>query len=147
MNTIYSRIIWEELNFKDYKIHEEPFEKTENLIIGWIKDNPIEKVNEVFNELSWLHSVTDEGYYDGQFFGLNQRKKEDRNKHEDGTTKADILIHHCALEPFMFFTAIKTGVSPESFEFVAKLLRAYYEKLPKKVNSCNIVEREQGTEL
>ncbi len=152
MDTIYSKIIWDELGYTptNYKLHEEKAEKTEQLIIDWVKNTPIERVNEVlFKELSFLNSITAEDYYDGYFYGINQKEPEKRNKSEDGRILPDIVIHDMAILPSMLMISIKTRVSPSELIFMSKILEAYYDKLPKEI-SCDLnnnLRKKIGTEL
>ena len=156
MDTIYSKIIWDELGFKcsEYKIHEEPWERTEGLILDWIKKTPIEKVNAVlFGEdgLSYLQSITYEDYYDAPFYGLNQRDKDKRIKRDDGSVEPDIIVHDTGLFPTILHIAIKTKMAPSEFAFMAKILEAYWEKFPKQEpGTCSmdsIRNKKQGQEL
>lgn len=129
METIYSKILWGELGLKDYKIHEEDNGKTNQLILDWIKETPLERVDEVlFSDLSWIDRITDDGYYDGQFHGINQRVENKMYKTDDGEPQSDIVIHDCGLLPSILHIAIKTGSQPEEFYFIAKILEVYYEK-------------------
>jgi hypothetical protein len=137
METIYSKIIWDELKLKDYQIHKEPFEKTENLILDWIRQSPLEKVEEVlFEDLSWLRKVTYESYYDGPFYGFSQKEDEVLEKNEG--LKADIVIHDTALLPTILEMAIRTRMSPSDFRFIAQILEEFWKKVPKKEPSCSI---------
>lgn len=144
MNTIYSEIIWDQLNLKDYKIHLEPWDKTENLIIDWVRDNTLEKVNEVLFGLSWIYRIVDDGWYDGQFYGLNQREKDKQYKHDDDKVQSDIIIHDGGILPSFLHVAIKSGMNSSELRFMANLLDVYYEKIPK--SSCEI-RRNEGDEL
>lgn len=135
MKTIYSKIIWEELGLKDYEIHKEPCEKTESLIIDWVKNNTSEKIEQVIAEISWVHDITDEDYYDGQFYGITQRDKEEQKKSLTGKAEPDLIIHDTGLFPSMLLIAMKTGFPSDEFIFMAKILEAYYEKLEKN-NTC-----------
>lgn len=144
METIYSRVIWHELGLKDYKLHIEPREKTEALIIDWVKETPLEKVNEVINEISWVSSVVRESYYDGPFYGINQREKEDRYKDEEGNPQSDLVIHDCGIIPTMFHILSKISASPTELRFCADLLEEYQKKLPK-IEGCSI-DMEEGDE-
>jgi hypothetical protein len=146
MESIYSRIIWKELGMKDYKLHVEPFEKTEKLILDWVKDNTIEKVNEVLFDISWIDRITNDGYYDGQFYGISQREKDKQNKNEDGTIQSDVIIHDIGLLPSILHIAIKTRIYPDDFRFIATILEAYYDKIPKET-TCSINETEEGEEF
>lgn len=131
MHTIYSKIIWEKLNLKDYKIHEESSEKTDELIFGWINDNSLEDVQKFFfNELSPISKITSQSWYDGQFYGIVQKSDEFRTKREDGSLMPDLILHDNDLIPSMLFMAMKTGMSPEDFIFMGKILEKYYEKNP-----------------
>jgi hypothetical protein len=141
METIYSRVIWRELGLKDYKIHMEPREKTEAHIINWVKGTPLEKVNEVINSLSWISSVVNEGYYDGPFYGINQRKDEARYKDDKGKLESDLLLHDCGVIPTMLHILTKVSASPSELRFCADLLEEYQKKLPK-VEGCSIDMRE-----
>jgi hypothetical protein len=141
METIYSRVIWRELGLKDYKIHEEPWNKTEALIIQWLKDTPIERVNEVIKDLSWLESVTFEGYYDGSFHGINQREKENRLKTPNGDPDPDITIHDTAIMTSLIHLFSKIGVSPSELRFIANFMEEYQKKLPKS-ESCEFSLKE-----
>ena len=136
METIYSRVIWKELGLKDYKIHEEPQEKTEELILNWLKETPKEKADEVLHALSWITSVEEDSYYDGPFHGINQRNPEDRVHHE-GEPTPDLLIHDTGLESSILHLAIETQMSPSGLRFIASLLEEYYKKIPKE-NSCQL---------
>ncbi len=139
MITIYSEILWKELKLEGYKIHEESPEETDRLILDWIKNTPLEKVNELlFKKLSPINTITDEGYYDGQFYGVNQREKQDRIKNEDKSPAPDIMLHDCLVLPAFLHIAIKTNFNPDEFRFLAKLLEAYNEKLPKEEKSCSV---------
>lgn len=152
MDTIYSKIIWDELGYtpSNYKLHEEKAEKTEQLILNWIKNTPLEKVNEVlFNDLSWLKSITYEDYYDGIFYGINQKEPEERKKDEHGRITPDILVHDIGILPTLLMISIKTKIQPNELIFMAKLLEAYYDKLPKD-NSCDLnstLRKKTGEEL
>lgn len=148
MHTIYSKIIWGELGLEKYKIHEEPLEKTQGLILDWIKKNPIEKVEKVlYEDLSYLSNVTYENYYDGPFYGINQREKDKRVKRDDGTVEPDLIVHDTGVLPTILHIAIKTGMEPSDFIFMAKVLEAYYEK-PKPKPACNsLIKKNQGEEL
>ncbi len=139
METIYSKIIWNELDLKDYKIHKEPVEKTENLILEWIESSSLEKVEEVLFELSWFRKVTFESYYDGPFFGFSQREDEVLEKHEG--LKSDIAIHDCGMLPSILDMAIKTRMSPSDFIFIAKILEAFWKKVPKR--ECGIEDQDR----
>lgn len=135
MNTIHSKIIWDELGLKDYKIHLEDKDKTQQLILDWIRDNTLEKVEEVLFDLSWIDRITNDGYYDGPFYGLNQHDKDKQYLSDDGTPQSDILVHDVGLKPTIIHIAIKTRMSPEEFIFISKILEVYYQKLPKQT-SC-----------
>lgn len=127
MHTIYSKIIWEELNLKDYKLHKEDPQKTEQLILDWVKDTPIEKVDEVLGDLSWVMEVKDDGFYDGTFYAINQRNEEERPK-KDGEVENDMVIHQNGIIPSLLFMSLKTGVYPEDLRFIANILEIYYKK-------------------
>lgn len=128
MHSIYSKIIWEELGKADYKIHREPTEKTEQLIIDWIKDTPIDKVDEVLADISWVTEITDAGYYDGTFHGINQRTEDERPKNDDGEPQNDLVIHDTGLVPSLLFMCAKLRLHPDELRFIAKMLEAYYDR-------------------
>jgi len=134
METIYSKIIWGELGLKDYKIHLEPWEKTEGLILDWVRNNELEKVEEALFDLSWIRKSTYENYYDGPFYGFSQHDDEVLDKLEG--TKADIVIHDCGMLPTILEMAIRTRMSPSDFTFMAKILEEFWKKVPKK-ESCS----------
>jgi hypothetical protein len=140
MDTIYSKIIWEELELKDYKIHKEPWERTEKLILDWIRENPLEKVEEVLFDLSWIRKITYETYYDGPFYGFSQHSDEVLDK-LDGY-KSDVVIHDCGMLPSILEMAIRTRMSPSDFRFIAQILEEFWKKVPKKesctTESCSI---------
>jgi hypothetical protein len=135
METIYSKIIWGELNLKDYKIHNEPSEKTENLILEWIENTALEKVEEVLLDLSWFRKITFDSYYDGPFFGFSQRDDEVLEKHNG--IKSDVVIHDCGMLPSIIDMAIRTRMSPGDFIFIAKILEAFWKKVPKQ-EGCSL---------
>lgn len=150
MNTIYSKIIWMELGLGNYKIHEEPLEKTEGLVLDWIKKSPVEKVEKaIFDDLSFLTNVTFEDYYDGPFFGINQREKDKRVKRDDGSIEPDLLVHDTALLPTILHVAIKTKMAPSDFTFMAKILEAYWEKIktPETCELNSLLNKKQGEEI
>ena len=141
MNTIYSRIIWEELGMSDYKIHEMDFDTTRRLILEWVKNTDINKVNEVLSELSWVRNIQEVGYYDGPFYGINQRDEKQQYDvefivNQDQVKQPDITIHDVATIPFILYITINTCVSPSELRFTAVLLEAYKEKIPKE--TCRI---------
>jgi hypothetical protein len=154
MNTIYSKIIWMELGLGNYKIHEEPLEKTEGLVLDWIKKTPVEKVEKVLfsdDGLSYLSNITFEDYYDGPFFGLNQRDKDKRIKRDDGSPEPDIIVHDTGVLPTILHIAIKTKMVPSDFTFIAKILEAYWEKIPKpEPGTCSmdsLLNKKSGEEI
>lgn len=130
METIYSKIIWDELGLKDYKIHLEPWEKTEELILDWIRDNDLEKVEEALFDISWIRKSTYENYYDGPFYGFSQHDDEVLKNLEG--TKADIVIHDCGMVPTILEMAIRARMAPSEFSFMAKVLEEFWKKVPKK---------------
>lgn len=139
MQTIYSKIIWEELGLEDYKIHLEDWKNTEKLIIDWIKNTPIEKVDEVLSELSWINRIEEDAYYDGHFHVINQYSKEEEQiLIEKGKPKHDLIIHDSGLIPSFLNIAIKCNMSSNEIRFMADLMDAYHEKFPKKSSSCSI---------
>ena len=144
METIYSKIIWGELGLKDYKIHLEPWEKTEMLILDWIEANDLEKVENVLFDLSWIRKSTYESYYDGPFYGFSQHDDDVLNKLEG--SKADIVIHDCAMLPSILEMAIRTRMSPSDFIFIAKILEAFWKKVPKN-EACSIGDIKWGYKL
>jgi len=144
MDTIYSRIIWEELDLKDYKIHLEPWEKTETLILNWINDTELERVEEVLFDLSWIRKSTYEDYYDGPFYGFSQ-SEEDALKKSKGI-KADIVVHDCGMLPTILEMAIRTRMSPSDFIFMSKILETFWKKVPKD-ESCSIDKIKWGYKL
>jgi hypothetical protein len=144
METIYSKIIWDELGLKDYKIHLESWSKTEELILDWVRNNELEKVEEVLFDLSWIRKSTYEDYYDGPFYGFSQHA-DDVLKNLEGT-KADIVIHDCAMLPTILEMAIRTRMSPSDFTFMAKLLEEFWKKVPKK-ESCSTEGLNWGYKL
>ena len=129
METIYSKVLWNELGLREYKIHVEPWEKTNALILNWVKDAPLEKVTEVLLDLSWIASIVDDSYYDGQFYGINQRDKKHRPKLESGRIQSDITIHECGVLPSILHIAINTGTSPQELRFCADILEEYLKRL------------------
>lgn len=139
METIYSKIIWDELGMREYKIHEEFGDKTDELIINWVRETPLEKVNEIlFSELSWIDRIDDDGYYDGNFYGINQRVVDKMYKTDDGKPQSDVVIHDVGIFPSILHIAIKTGMHVSELKFMAKLLEVYYEKLPKIESVCAV---------
>lgn len=147
MESIYSRIIWHELGLKDYEIHKSDREKTQNLILDWIKSTPLEKVNEVLFDISWIDRIVNDGYYDGQFYGINQRDKDNQHK-VDGECQSDIVIHDCGILPSILHLAIKSKICPEQLIFLAKILDAYLEKIPKDEDGKIVqIETEEGEEF
>ena len=144
METIYSRIIWHELGLKDYKIHLEPWEKTEKLILDWIENNDLEKVEEVLFDISWIRKSTYESYYDGPFYGFSQHEDAVLDKLEG--IKADVVIHDTGMLPSILEMAIRTRMSPSDFMFIAKILEAFWKKVPKN-EACSIKEIEWGYKL
>jgi len=94
MDTIYSKIVWDELGntYKDFKIHTQEPGVVDKMVLDWVKEAPIEKVEEVLFELSWIRKTTFETYYDGPFYGFSQRDEETLDKIK-GTYKCDMLIH------------------------------------------------------
>jgi hypothetical protein len=128
METIYSKIIWGELGLNDYKIHLEESEKTRNLILGWVRDTDLSKVEEVLFDLSWIKKTTYETYYDGPFYGFSQ--------HDDAILdnleghKCDILIHDSALFTTILEMAIRTRMTPSEFVFMSQILEEFWKKVP-----------------
>lgn len=152
METLYSRIIWEELGRRDIKINEEPFEKIEELILDWFKSAPKERIQEVLKELSWFDRITFEDWYDGAFYGINQREKEKQYKNEKGNIDPDIVVHDSGIMPSVLYLLIKTNISPEELEFYAKILRIYRNRMrDEKPNESKpkkyINEMVQGEEI
>jgi hypothetical protein len=149
METIYSKIIWGELDLKDYKIHLEPWEKTETLILNWIKETELDKVEEVLFDISWIRKSTYENYYDGPFYGFSQHDDEVLSK-LDGI-KADIVIHDCGMLPTILEMAIRTRMAPSDLLFMAKILEAFWAKVPKKdscsTEGCSIDDIKWGYKL
>lgn len=138
METIYTKIIWDVLGKKDYKLHKEEPQKTEKLILDWIKSTPLEKVDEIlFKDCSWLDKVTAEDYYDGFFYGFSQEAKD--------TESQKIMIHDMGMLPTLLHMAIKVKFAPSELRFMADILEAYYEKLPKDT-TCS-TQIETGVEL
>lgn len=136
METIYSKVIWGELGLKDYKIHQEKPEKTENLILDWIKNTDLEKVEEVLSELSWFRKISYESYYDGPFYGMSQSDDEVLEKMEGGI-KADIVIHDIGIMTSILDIAIKTRMNPSSLVFIAKILEEFWKKVPENYTNPN----------
>ena len=148
MDTIYSEIIWKQLGLKDYKIHEESSDKTDGLIISWVKDTSLEKVDQIlFKGFSWIDRVTNEGYYDGPFYGFSQREKDKQYKSTKDNPEADIVIHDCGILPTIFHMAAKTRMAPSELVFISNLLEAYYGKLPKDKNVKQWNNMEEGEEI
>ena len=110
---------------------------------------PLEQVDQIlFKEgLSWISRVTNEGYYDGPFYGFNQREKDKQHKSDKGRIEADLIIHDCGILPTFFHMAVKTGFAPSEFIFLSKLLEAYYEKMPKDKQCKSWNEMEEGDEI
>jgi hypothetical protein len=137
METIYSKVIWEELKLDGYQIHKEPWEKTEKLILDWVRETPLERVEEViFEDLSWIRKTTYETYYDGPFYGFSQHSDEVLEK-LDGY-QSDIVIHDCGLLPSILEMAIRTRMSPSDFRFIAQILDEFWKKVPKpEPESCS----------
>ncbi len=145
MRTIYSEIIWNQLGLKDYQIHKEEGDKTNKLILDWVNDSSLEKVQEVLFGLSWINKVVDNGWYDGQFYGFNQRTVP-LPPNEDGTPQSDLMIHDCGMLPTIFHMALKTGVGTDELRLIADLIDAYDKKLPK-ADACSNRELEYGDEI
>jgi len=123
MDSIYSRIIWQELGLKDYKIHEQNVEKSDKLILDWVKDTPKEKVGEVLSDLSSINDVTDAGWYDGQFYGINQRDEDERPVDEN-----DLIIHSTGLIPSIIDISMKCNVHPDELRLIADIIETYNKK-------------------
>ena len=119
METIYSRIIWRELgnNFENFKIHEQPVEVVEKMIIDWIKTAPIEKVKTTIAELSWIKKVKSDGHYDGDFYKIIQNDNDN-----------EFLMHDTTLLPAILNIAIETKMSPSELRFVADILETLQER-------------------
>jgi len=144
MDTIYSKIIWQELGLKDYKISKEPWEKTDALILNWFKESSLEKINEVLSDISWISDMTNEGWYDGQFYGINQTDKEKRPINEySKAPQADLVIHDAGLMPSMLQIGMKAFMSPSDFRLIANILEIYYAKEPKSKWSMDMKNGEE----
>ena len=125
------------MDLKDYKIHLEPWKKTETLILNWINDTELERVEEVLFDLSWIRKSTYENYYDVPFYGFSQHDDEVLSK-LDGI-KADIVIHDCGMLPTILEMAIRTRMAPSDLLFMAKILEAFWTKVPKNSGLRNSI--------
>jgi hypothetical protein len=134
METIYSKIIWGELGLKDYKIHLEESEKTRNLILGWVRDTDISKVEEVLFDLSWIKKTTYETYYDGPFYGFSQHEDQVLDKLEGH--KCDLLIHDSGMFTTILEMAIRTRMNPSEFILMSQILEEFWKKVPVN-ESCS----------
>lgn len=144
METIYSKIIWKELGYtpETYQIHKEDYKKTNKLILDWIKTSDFDKVEKTLFDLSFIHSVTYEDYYDGPFYGFNQR---DDDKRVDGP---DLMIHDTYMFPTILHMCAKTKVSPSELRFIAKILEIYYKRVPKdRKEACTWRDNKRGDKL
>lgn len=128
MDSIYSKIIWDELGMRDYELHKEPPIQTEQLVLDWVRNSPKEKVDEVLADISWITEVKDAGYFDGTFLGINQRTEEERQV-VNGELQNDLTIHEIGVLPTLLFLALKTNIHPDELRFIANILEIYDRKL------------------
>jgi hypothetical protein len=142
MQTIYSQIIWAELGMKDYKIHTEPWAKTEKLVLDWIRETDIERVEKVLFDLSWITRISYEDYYDGPFFGFSQRDDEVLKKTPGH--KCDLAIHDTGMLPSVLRMAIQTRMSPEELRFIANILEIFNERTRKPSGTCSLERNEES---
>lgn len=137
METIFSRVIWKELGLHSYKIHEEDSQKTYKLILDWVKDTEFKKVEEVLFDLSWLESITYEGYYDAPFYGINQNERSEIDV-------PDLQINDIGIFMSLFHIACKTQIDPSHIRFMADLLEIYYARIPNDRPSAWNSKNKEG---
>lgn len=156
MDSIYSKVIWGELGYtyENFKIHEQDPDLIDKLIIDWVKEADIDKIETVLFDLSSIDKVTYESYYDGPFYGISQREESKRKelfaKDDKGNFTCDFLFHQMEVFPTLLHISLKTRISPSEIRFMADVLEAYYSRLSKeKLNDNGALDhhKEQGTEI
>ena len=156
MDTIYSKVIWGELGYshENFKIHEQDSTVVEELIINWVKEADLERIETVLFEISSIDKVTYETYYDGPFYGISQRKesirKEMYDKDNKGNFTCDFLFHDTQALATILHMSLKTRISPAEIRFMADVLEAYYRRLSKEKFNDNGAwdhHKKQGTEI
>lgn len=105
METLWSKIIWNKLNLKDYEIHKEPFEKTMTLVLDYFRTL---KSTEIINELEDLTYTTIDNkhdYYDG-FFNKFEQGENNKLYHHDSAIFPLLLqlifVYHYEFDDFTF---------------------------------------------
>jgi len=147
METIYSKIIWNELGLKDFKIHDVEPKLVTDMVIDWVKTADFDKVEKVLFDLSFFESISYETYYDGPFYGINQRSKEKRDELYEGEYKCDVIVHHLNIFETVFHLLAKTNFSPNDLRFMAELLEVFQAREPKDRKYGWDHDLEEGTEI
>ena len=120
METIYSRIIWDKLNKKDYKIHLQPWQKTDKLICQYFESLSADEIIEFLEkDMSWIDIEPEVDYYDGHFHKLKQKKH-------------NLKIHDCGLVPTLLHIILKLNIAPSELVLLKKLLEIYLIKVKEK---------------
>lgn len=136
MESLYSRIIWRELNRPDFKIHTAEPKDVDTMILDWVRTADIEKVEEVIFDMSWIRKTTLEDYYDGPFYGFSQQDDKYLLKQEGHA--CNLLLHDSAMVPTLLDMAIRTRMSPSELRLIADIMEIFYSRLPKKESVCRI---------
>lgn len=141
METLYSKILWDELGLKNdkgdlFEINKAEIKEINKYILDWAKSTEFDNLEKVLFELSLINKYTYEMYYDGAFFGFSQNKKNDT-----------IIIHDNNMMPTILAMAIKTYMNPNDLRLAADILDVFYERMPKQPNSEYGYKLEKGNLL
>lgn len=119
METLYSKVIWNKLGMKDYQIYNRPHKETDDLIVQWIKDTPLDEVLELINELSLNDMCTsmemEVDYYDGFFHSIK-------------TTNNELYFHDTNILPIVMVFFIKFPQLIQEIDLIKRISEECYNK-------------------
>jgi len=114
MVSLWSKIIWEKLGMREFKIHEHTMVDILPLVLEWIKTTPKEEVLETIKEIGAEIKKNVE-YYDGNF-------------HELKTGTDGLWIHDTNLLPFVLEFFLEFPELIDEIGFIKKFAEEYHKK-------------------
>ena len=129
MDSIWSYIIWEKLGFshETYKINEEPFERSKELVVDYLESLEIKEFEECLTHLSASLFIPETDYYDGHFHQISQ----------DGTSEPNeenLIIHDTSFFPFIINLCCHFDIQDNEFEMLKEIVTIYRKKREDEID-------------
>ena len=127
MDTIWSYVIWGKLGMKDFQIHLEPPEKSDELVLEYMKGMTQTELNTMLEELSGVKLEDNPNYYDGPIYNLTQDTKPPNT----------LIVHDVGVLPLIMQLLTRADLTIENIEFIKQTMSIYESKIPPNQNIVN----------